>query len=53
MICDLNTLIPHFGTEKAVLQWSDVIEFDLNQKEARVHFIPNLKVGAFVTLRAP
>ena len=28
-------------------------EFDLNQREARGHFIPDLKVRVFVTLRAP
>ena len=28
-----------------------VDRFELMQKKARVHFIPNLKVGVFVTLR--
>jgi hypothetical protein len=30
----------------------NIIDFHL-QKRARVHFIPDLKVGVFVTLRAP
>ncbi len=30
-----------------------VDRFELMQKKARVHFIPNLKVGVFVTLRTP
>ena len=53
MICILNTIISYFGIEQAVLQLIDVIDFDRNQKEARVHFIPNLKVVVFVTLCAP
>ena len=53
MICILNTIISYFGIEQAVLQRIDVIDFDRNQNEARVHFIPNLKVGVFVTLCAP
>src|SRR5450759_4343539 len=49
MICILNTIISYFGIEQAVLQRIDVIDFDRNQKEARVHFIPNLKVGVLVS----
>jgi len=30
-----------------------VDRYELTQKTARVHFIPNLKVGVFVTLCTP
>ena len=36
-----------------VLKEATFDRYDLTQKTARVHFIPNLKVGVFVTLCTP
>ncbi|MFZ3149004.1 MAG: hypothetical protein WA137_08170, partial [Methanothrix sp.] len=36
-----------------ILKEATVDRYELTQKTARVHFIPNLKVGVFVTLRTP
>jgi len=36
-----------------VLKEATVDQYELTEKTARVHFIPNLKVGVFVTLCTP
>ena len=36
-----------------ILERENGLSSEVNKKCARVHFIPDLKVGAFVTLRAP
>jgi hypothetical protein len=39
--------------KKLILQKSKDSRFKVKSEEARVHFIPNLKDGVFVTLCAP
>ncbi|TFH52535.1 MAG: hypothetical protein E4G89_01475, partial [Methanothrix sp.] len=66
MICTIGTLLsdslginifqPYvsattYGLSSKNNQW--IIDLRERKKRARVHFIPDLKVGVFVTLRAP